>query len=116
MYEIESGLDDFNRYKPSFAVTVQCTVRKPIDFGEIDEHIFIYNREAQRLLNTIIVATSIHDIGMEMTLFCGLLEHLSESGKKDPDVIREKESSQLFKCRKGTFGSTALLIFAKKIC
>ena len=92
VYEIEAGLDDFNRYKPSFAVTVQCTVRKPIDFGEIDEHIFIYNREAQRLLNTIIVATSIHDIGMEMTLFCGLLEHLSESGKKDPDVIREIEN------------------------
>ena len=38
-----------------FAVTVQCTVRKPIDFGEIDEHIFIYNREAQRLLNTILL-------------------------------------------------------------
>ena len=92
VYEIEAGLDDFNRYKPSFAVTVQCTVNKPIDFSKIDERIFVYNREAQRLLNTIVIATSILDIGMEMTLFCGLLEHLSVSGKKDPDVIREIDS------------------------
>lgn len=49
---------------------------------DIDKYVFSYTREAQRLLSIVVLADQTSSIGMKMTMYCALLEHLSPNRKK----------------------------------
>ena len=51
---------------------------------------FFYSRKAQELFRVIEYADLIGagEFGMQMTLYCGLLEHLAEDREKDEDVLQ----------------------------
>jgi len=91
VYEVENSIDDFD--KCSF-ISMTVSASSPdikLDLNNIDDYIFTYNRETQQLLSTVVMADNVCDYGMQMTMYCGLLEHLSENGYKDAQVISEIE-------------------------
>jgi len=47
----------------------------------------MYDSESQRLLKTVLQADSVYDIGLQMTLYCGLLENLAPENGKEIEVI-----------------------------
>ena len=86
VFEVEQSIDEFDDYRfitGVLSVYYDCD----LDFGKIDEYSFIYCRKSQELFDTIMLAENAADYGMKMTIYCGLLEHLSESGKKEKEVV-----------------------------
>ena len=55
----------------------------------MDEYIFTYSRTSQKLLHSVILAEKASDYGMKMTIYCGILEQLSEDGYKNEAVINK---------------------------
>ena len=90
VYEVESSLDEFADYDCKH-VTINIGIKGKADlcFDNADRIIFSYSKEAQELFHTILLAEKTYDLGMRMTMYCGLLEHLAEEKDKDPDVIDE---------------------------
>lgn len=92
VYEIPGTLEDFDRIYNARNIWISWAVQTTnsvLDFDNYDTAPFCYSQTAQPLLNTVVQADSAMDIGLQMTLYCGLLEHLSENGSKDADVISE---------------------------
>lgn len=102
VYEVEDSFDEFEEYK-FLGFKLSVSYDSDLTFDNVDEYVFIYNRKAQELMNSIIVADTEMDYGMKMTIYCSILEHLSEDGKKseavqyeiDKIVKRVKESELL---------------------
>ena len=86
VFEVEDSIDEFDEY-PFFSVKISVTQDSDLSFSNVDEYNFTYCREAQRLFNTILLADNTYEYGMKMTIYCGLLEHLSENKDKEEDVI-----------------------------
>ena len=87
VYEVENSLDEFDDYK--FVHGTLSRIRESdLNFDEVDDYLFLYCREAQMLFNTVLLAEEA-DYGIKMTIYCGLLEHLSKNKDKDPDVLDE---------------------------
>lgn len=92
VYEIPGTLEDFDRIYNARNIGISWSVQTTnsvLDFDNYDTAPFCYSQTAQPLLNTIIHADNAFDIGLQMTLYCGLLEHMSENGSKGADVISE---------------------------
>jgi hypothetical protein len=88
VFEVENDIEEFAEYK-FFDISVKKSWGDAkLDFESIDTYLFKYSREAQGLLNTVVVADSILDFGLQMTLYCGLLEHLAENAQKEPEVLQ----------------------------
>lgn len=92
VYEIPGTLEDFDRIYNARNIGISWAVQTTnsvLDFDNYDTAPFCYSQTAQPLLNTVVQADSAMDIGLQMTLYCGLLEHLAENGNKDADVVSE---------------------------
>ncbi|MHC1785769.1 MAG: hypothetical protein AB9880_01725 [Christensenellales bacterium] len=89
VYEVESTIDDFCTYRFLHATIRSLPNRRKLDFQHIDETIFTYCREAQQLLSSVVLADQTNDDGMKMTLYCSLLEHISDDVCKGEGVITE---------------------------
>jgi hypothetical protein len=87
VYEEEKSIDDFDNYEFMFATLSISSPNKRLDFENVNEYTFTYCKQAQELLSSVILAESAFNTGMKMTIHCGLLEHISEGGKKDACVI-----------------------------
>lgn len=88
VYEVEKSIEDFDEYNfLSSEIGQISSSDTDLNFDNVDEYTFTYCREAQQLLSTVVVADQIGDYGMKMTLYCGLLEHLSEDGEKS-DLVK----------------------------
>lgn len=107
VYEVEESIEDFDKYK---FLDVGISISRPdmvLSFDNVDDYTFTYCRQAQQLLSTVMTADKIGDYGMKMTLYCGLLEHLSKDSDKSDTVkaeidalISHVESSDLSKPEK----------------
>lgn len=86
VYEVETSLDEYDEYK-TLSSNVSIIRESELNFENIDEYYFSYCREAQKLFNTIMLAEQADSYGMKMTIFCGLLEHLSETQDKEQEVL-----------------------------
>lgn len=88
VFEAENGIEEFAEYEfVDMSVKISWSDAK-LDFESIDTYLFEYSKETQQLLNTVVVADSIFDFGLQMTLYCGLLEHLAENEQKEPEVLQ----------------------------
>ena len=92
VYEVPESFEEYDQlYKKVFwdlPFSVSTTA-PALGFDNYEKFFFTYNETTQPLLNTIVQADSVSEIGLQMTLYCGLLEHLSDDKQKDPDVISE---------------------------
>ena len=88
VYVVENTFKEFEEFKfLSGSLALLNTIE--LSFDNIDEHIFVYNRTAQELMSSVVVADNEIDYGMKMTIYCGILEHLSDNGKKSEAVQLE---------------------------
>lgn len=85
VYEIENSIEEFDDYHFLYASLIIGD--SDLNFDNVDEYLFSYNREAQEIFSSILLAENSFEFGMKMTIYCGLLEHLSENKNKDPEVI-----------------------------
>ncbi len=88
VYEVEDSFEEFEEYK-FFNFKLSVSYDSDLSFDNVDEHVFVYNRKAQELMNSIVVADAEMDYGMKMTIYCSILEHLSENEKKSEAVQLE---------------------------
>ena len=87
VFEVNRSIDEFDEYH--FLEARFSIIRdSDLNLENVDAYHFSYCREAQEFFNTIMLAENASDYGMKMTIYCGLLEHLSESKDKERDVIR----------------------------
>lgn len=89
VYEVDKTVEDFNNYEFIFADIGFVPKEINLEIKEPDEYIFTYSQESQRCLSIVVDARNICDLGMKMTLYCGLLEHLGEDREKESEVILE---------------------------
>ena len=59
---------------------------RKLEFNNYSSSPFLYDKESQKLLDTMIQADSVFDIGLQMTLYCGVLEHLAPECNKEDTV------------------------------
>lgn len=88
VYEVESSFDELEEYK-FFNFKLSVSYDSDLTLDNVDEYVFVYNRKAQELMSSIVVADAEMDYGMKMTIYCSILEHLSENGKKSEAVQEE---------------------------
>lgn len=87
VFEVDKDIEEYAEY-PFFDISCRVSWEDGrLDFENVDKKLFTYSREAQGLLDTVAVADSVSDFGLRMTLYCGLLEHLSENAQKEPEVL-----------------------------
>ena len=86
VFEVDQSIDEFDEY-PFFGVTFTVEHDSDLSFDNVDAYCFTYCREAQEYFNTIMLAENAFEFGMKMTIYCGLLEHLSENRDKEQDVL-----------------------------
>lgn len=60
-----------------------------LSFNNYNISYFKFNKEGQQLYHTIIMADNTDNLGIRMTLYCGILEHLVNDYEKDQAVIQE---------------------------
>lgn len=96
VYEVPNTFMDYDKLYGKYHLwdlKVSVSKLKPeLNFDNYDKSYFIYSKFTQPLLNTIIQADSVFEIGLQMTLYCGLLEHMAEDKPKHPSVISEIDS------------------------
>ena len=86
VFEVDQSINEFDEYSfISGSITIICD--SDLSFENVDAYYFLYCREAQEYFNIIMLAENAREYGMKMTIYCGLLEHLSESRDKDQDVL-----------------------------
>ena len=95
VFEVEDDIDQFEQYKFLTAKLLPVIYDSQLEFDNVDQYIFTYNRESQALLNSVIVAQQAMDYGMKMTLYCGIFEHLAENGLKSESY--QEEINELIK-------------------
>lgn len=87
VFEVERTLDEYDEYGLfSIKFGIPC-YETDLDFSNVDDYIFTYCREAQDYFNTFLLAENTFEIGMQMTIYCGFLEHLSKTSLKEPAVL-----------------------------
>ena len=86
VFEVTDSLDEFDEYR-FINATLSVSRESDLNITNVDDYYFTYCQEAQELFNTVLLAENTFDYGMEMTIYCGLLEHLSKNENKDQDVI-----------------------------
>ena len=92
VYEVPGSLDDFDKLYSKRGLHVEFKITTPglvLDFDNFNSAPFCYNQESQPLLATIVEADTVLDIGLKMTLYCGLLEHISDNARKSEAVLSE---------------------------
>ena len=98
VYEVPESFEDFDKlYKNLCSISKDTRIliqdtEPALDFDNYDKGYFMYNTMTQPFLYTIVQADSIFEIGLRMTLYCGLLEHMAEDKLKHPSVLSEIES------------------------
>ena len=85
---VEDSFNQIDDYKfLEFKLTV--SYNSEFSFDNVDDYYFLYNRKSQELLNMVVIADSQMNVGMRMTMYCCILEHLSKNEDKSENVKRE---------------------------
>ncbi len=106
---VENTLDDFQGFSFNSDEGKTSVRGDVLSFDNYDGSFFQYNKEGQQLYHTIIMADNTDHLGIKMTLYCGILEHLISDYEKEQDVLQEidqliqhVEESNLTKEQKNT--------------
>ena len=86
VFEVNSSIDEFNEY-PFYKPTISISYDTDIYFKLDNIMSVIYTQEAQQLFNAIVSARNSYDYGLSMTIYCGILEHLSDNADKPSEII-----------------------------
>lgn len=86
VFEVAQSIDEFDDYQ-FISARITGYGSWELDLIDIDRHLFTYCREVQDYLDTILLAENARNRGLRMTIYCGLLEHISESEDKDPETL-----------------------------
>ncbi len=89
VYEVNASIDEFDDYNFEYAELESVGVGIDFDFDNIDEYVFTYSKDSQHLLSAVLRADDFFDIGMQMTIYCGLLEFMATDNLKEEVVINE---------------------------
>ena len=92
VYQVPNSFEDYDELYSNSFFDLKVSVSRNgllLDFDNYDKSPFIYSKMVQPLLNTIVQADSVWEIGLQMTLYCGLLEHMAEDKPKHPKVLSE---------------------------
>lgn len=115
VFEVDNTIDEFDDYQ-FMSAKLSIIRESDLNFKNVDKHYFLYNREAQEFFSTILLAENAYEYGMKMTIYCGLLEHMSENRDKDSDTIlviddllRIVEDSQLSQEKKASLKNYLIL-------
>lgn len=92
VYEVENSIDDFDSYRFLKGYISGTKTDAEIKIDDIEQHVFSYTEESHRLLQYVHLAEKTHDYGMKMTIYCSILEHLAEDGKKSDAMQTEIDS------------------------
>lgn len=95
VFEVAQSIDEFDNYQ-FISARITGYGSWKLDLTDIDRHLFTYNREVQDCLDTILLAENAGNCGLRMTIYCGLLDHMSESEDKDPETL--EAINQLIAC------------------
>ena len=85
VYEVEDHIEEFEEYRFLFGSLGRPIVKFQLDIP-IDKYLFIYCKKAQELFCDVLNADKLNP-GLRMTVYCGLLEHLSDSNQKKEKII-----------------------------
>lgn len=88
VHEVENSIDELKGYE-FFDTDLLISWDSKLDFDNVDEYEFTYSRRAQKLLSSVLLAENSADYGMKMTIYCGILEHLSEDGNKSDAMLQK---------------------------
>lgn len=89
VYEVPGSFQEFDEIYRLLGVDVSFSTRhygQQLEFNNYNASYFLYDRESQKLFATMIQADSVFDIGLQMTLYCGVLEHLAPECNKEDTV------------------------------
>lgn len=86
---VEHTLDDFKGLTFNSSEGKTSVTGDELSFDNYDKSFFQYCKEGQQLYHTIILADNTDNLGIKMTLYCGILEHLVNDYEKDQAVIEE---------------------------
>ena len=86
VFEVNRSIDEFCDYR-FMRGHIEARNDTEIDLANIDRPRFAYCQEAWEYLDTITLAENAWDHGLKMTIYCGLLEHLSDDRSKDGDML-----------------------------
>ena len=90
VYEVPTSFEEFDEIYKGLGLELSFSTRcngLELEFNNYGTSPFLYDRESQKLLDIVIRADSVYDIGLQMTLYCGLLEHLAPECNKEDAVI-----------------------------
>ena len=87
--QVENSLSDFTGLSINSNRGTIIVDGDILSFDNYNCSFFQYNKEGQQLYHTIIMADNTDNLGIKMTLYCGILEHLVSDYEKDQDVIEE---------------------------
>lgn len=90
VYEVPGSFEEFDEIYKGLGLELSVSTRRhglELEFNNYGASPFLYDRESQKLLDIVIQADSVYDIGLQMTLYCGLLEHLAPECNKEDAVI-----------------------------
>lgn len=86
VYEVDQSIDEFDEYI-FLSGSISALNKSDLIFENVDAYYFSYGYEAREYFSTIMLAEKASTYGMKMTIYCGLLEHLSENQDKEQDVL-----------------------------
>jgi len=92
VYEVPESFEDYDRvYGDTLREEIDSAyIDIPVlDFQNYDTSPFEFSKKIQPMLYTIVQAEAVFGIGLRMTLYCGLLEHMAEDQLKQPEIISE---------------------------
>ena len=91
IYEVVNTIEECKKRAFDFGHTIG-TFKTPqaqfLDFFKIEElknNLFSFSEKSQEILFTLLNASTFQNLGMEMTIYCGILEHLAPTEKKSEE-------------------------------
>lgn len=90
VFEIIESIDEldetyFNKRLSGYLTPLEF--HSLLDFNNYGSLCFLYNDEAARLLDMMERASGSVDSGLKMTIYCGILENLTNDAEKSEDVL-----------------------------
>ncbi len=90
VYKVDNSFDEFDESYCHLFFEGKLSVlqdKRSLDFRNYEYTPFLFSKTSQRILKTVLIADSVSDLGLSLTLYCGILEHLASEKYKDDDVI-----------------------------
>ncbi|MBQ8881960.1 MAG: hypothetical protein IJY70_01015 [Clostridia bacterium] len=86
VFEVDNSIDEFDKYF-FLQIEMSSSYDSNLNFDNVDEYMFLYNKEAQELFSNILLAENTQDYGMRILIYCSILESITDNSLKSPKII-----------------------------